>query len=49
MTSRKTIVIEDGYVRPPRLDEHLVHLIDGHWVCILAEHAGMACHLGLAA
>lgn len=46
---RSTIVIEDGYVRPPRLDEHLVHLIDGRWVCTLGEHAGLPCALGLAA
>lgn len=49
VTSRQTIVIENGHVRPPQLDEHLVRLIDGRWVCTLGEHAGMACHLGLAA
>lgn len=45
----QTIVIEDGYVRPPRLDEHLVHLVDGRWVCVLHEHQGMACTVELAA
>ena len=45
----QTVVIEDGYVRAPRNDEHLVRLVDGHWVCVLGEHAGMACQLGLAA
>lgn len=45
----QTVVIEDGYVRPPRLDEHLVRLEDGRWVCVLGEHAGQECQLGLAA
>lgn len=45
----QTVVIEDGYVRPPRLDEHLVRQEDGRWVCVLGEHAGQECQLGLAA
>lgn len=45
----QTIVIEGGHVRAPRFDEHLVHLVDGRWVCVLGEHAGMACHVELAA
>jgi hypothetical protein len=45
----QTIVIEDGYVRPPSRNEHLVHLVDGRWVCVLGEHAGMACRVELAA
>jgi hypothetical protein len=45
----QAIVIEDGCVRPPRLDEHLVHLEDGRWVCVLGEHAGMDCQVDLAA
>lgn len=49
MTSRQTIVIEDGYVRPPSLDEHLVRFEDGRWVCVLGEHKGMACQVELAA
>lgn len=49
VTSRQMIIIEDGYVRAPKLDEHLVHLVDGRWVCVLGEHAGMACQVELAA
>lgn len=49
MISSLTVVIEDGYVRPPRPDEHLVRLIDGKWVCVLGEHKGMACQVELAA
>lgn len=48
MTSR-ALVIEGGHIRAPKPDEHFVHLVDGRWVCVLGEHAGMACHLGLAA
>lgn len=49
VASSQTVVIEDGYVRPPRLDEHLVRLEDGRWVCVLGEHAGLACSVELAA
>jgi hypothetical protein len=49
VTSRSTIVIEDGYVRAPQPDEHLVRLVDGRWVCVLGEHASLPCALGLAA
>jgi hypothetical protein len=45
----QTIVIEDGHVRPPRPDEHLVHFEGDRWVCVLGEHAGMACQVELAA
>lgn len=49
LVTSQTVVIEDGHVRPPRLDEHLVRQEDGRWVCVLGEHAGQECHLGLAA
>jgi len=49
VTSSQTVVIEDGHVRPPRRDEHLVRREDGRWVCVLGEHAGMACQVELAA
>ena len=49
MTSRQTIVIEDGCIRPPSLDEHLVRFEDGRWICVLGEHKGMACQVELAA
>jgi hypothetical protein len=45
----QAIVIEDGYVRPPSLDEHLVRLDDGKWVCVLGEHVGRDCQVELAA
>ena len=33
VTSRQTIVIEDGCVRPPTSTSPLVRLEDGRWVC----------------
>jgi hypothetical protein len=47
VTSSLAVVIEDGHVRPPKLGEHLVELVDGRWVCTLREHAGHPCRKGL--
>jgi hypothetical protein len=49
IVASQAIVIEDGCVRPPSRDEHLVRLSDGKWVCVLGEHKGMACQVELAA
>lgn len=40
---------DDGILHPVEPDSHIARVTDGRLVCVRPSHAGMACHVELAA